>query len=131
MSPETGSIEWDGTAVVAQVADHYNLVINKGYQHGVQIGMRFLIYSVSETEIMDPETGVSLGNLEIVKGTGTVTHAQEKMSTIRSDRTRLMPKKTVVRRGNFVIGGQEEIQEHSTEVLPFSGANTGDKAKLV
>jgi hypothetical protein len=37
-------------------------------------------------EIKDPDTGESLGYLEIYKGTGKIIHIQEKMSIIESDR---------------------------------------------
>ena len=51
------SIQKDGLAVV----------INKGSSSGVKEGMHYLIYNKG-SEIMDPETNVSLGTLEIVCG---------------------------------------------------------------
>ena len=67
------SIQKDGLAVV----------VNKGSSSGVKVGMHYLIYNKGE-EIMDPETNVSLGTLEIVCGKGIVTHVQENMATIKS-----------------------------------------------
>lgn len=73
-------------AVVVHVSeDDYNVVINRGSRDGIKKGQRFLIYNLSEEEILDPETNESLGKLETVRGTGIVDHVQEKMATIISN----------------------------------------------
>ncbi len=72
-------------AKVAEVLDPYNVVINKGREDGIKEGQRFLIYVTTDKDIIDPETGESLGILEISKGTGEVSHLQPKMATLSSD----------------------------------------------
>lgn len=68
---------------IAKIIDDHRIVINKGYEHGVRIGQRFLILAIGD-EIFDPENNESLGQVEVVKGRGEVTHVQEKMSTLQT-----------------------------------------------
>ena len=62
---------------VVKILDDYKLAINAGAKDQISLGQKFLIYSLSDEEIIDPDTNQSLGYLEIVKGTGIVTHVQE------------------------------------------------------
>ncbi len=75
-------------ATVAEVIDESTVVINRGSAHNIYEGQKFLIYRLSDKDIIDPETRENLGKLEIARGTGNVTHVQEKMATIHSDRSR-------------------------------------------
>jgi hypothetical protein len=68
-------------AIVAKVLNEYEVIINKGSMHQIKEGQRFLIYRISDEEIIDPETQQSLGYLEIVVGRGKVTHVQERKET--------------------------------------------------
>lgn len=72
---------------VAKVLDDYKLVLNIGSYDDVVMGQRFLIYGLSDDEIIDPITHESLGYLELVRGTGSVIFIQEKMCIIKSDST--------------------------------------------
>jgi hypothetical protein len=65
---------------IASILDEHNVVINVGRLHGVTEGMPFVIYSPGDEEIKDPDTGKSLGYLEIVKGYIYATHVQENLS---------------------------------------------------
>lgn len=125
---------------VAKVRDEYCLVINKGSNDGVQVGQRFLIYTLGE-EIYDPDTQKSLGQLEIVKGTGKVTHLQPTMATIQSD-MRTSPSKIIRRikkNDPFGLGtlaralGTDEVVEESlpTETVPFEDTEVNDIAKPI
>ena len=69
---------------VAQVIDSYDIVINAGYEDEISQNMTFLLYSLEE-EVLDPETGESLGQLEKVKGTVSVKHIQQKLSIATSN----------------------------------------------
>ncbi len=73
-------------ATVVKVIDDYKLVINRGEISGIREGQRMLVYNTSEEEITDPQTGESLGYLDLVRGTGTITFVQEKISILQSDR---------------------------------------------
>lgn len=72
---------------IASILDEYNVVINVGRLHGVIEGMPFVIYSPGEEEIRDPDTGKSLGCLEIVKGYVRAAHVQENLALCSSYRT--------------------------------------------
>jgi hypothetical protein len=74
-------------AKVVKVIDDYSLVINRGEISGIREGQRMLVYNTSEEEIKDPQTGESLGYLDLVRGTGTITFVQEKISILQSDKT--------------------------------------------
>ena len=53
---------------VEKVLSRDRVILNRGEVHGVKPGMRFVLYNVSEEEILDPATGESLGQLELIKG---------------------------------------------------------------
>lgn len=115
---------------VAKVINEYKIVINKGSLHGIEIGQRFLVYSLSKEEIIDPESGQNLGRLEIVKGTGTVTHLQEQIATIESDRKSKAVRKTIKKPllTFSQFSGEEEIIEPA-ETIPFEDIQVNDFVK--
>lgn len=123
-------------ATVVKVIDDYRVVINRGLNHKIKLGQRFLIYKLEETETIDPLTNESLGNLEIVKGTGKVTHIQEKMATIEADR-KGSPEKRIIKRktpgGLFAFGTEQEEETivPSSELVPFDDPSIKDKAKPI
>ena len=104
------------------------LVINRGENDGVRLQQRVLVYSVSNEEIKDPNTGESLGHLEIVKGTGRVVHLQDKVATIESDKTRSYLRKSVSPYGSFLR--EQEVIEVS-ELVPFDNPQVGDFVKPI
>jgi len=126
---------------VAKVVDRFTLVISKGRADGVKEGQRFLVYGYGE-DINDPETQASLGRLEIVRGTGRVTHLQPSMATIKSDMTtppsrtirkfRQTPSWTKMLR-EAIDGNTENIEEEILpgDPAPFEGPVVGDIAKPV
>lgn len=73
---------------IAKIIDEYKVVINAGSNQGIKEYQRFLIYSLDGETIFDPDTGYSLGNLEVIKGTGIATFVHDNMSTIESDKYR-------------------------------------------
>ena len=138
--PENAEQKTELVIKVAKVRDEYCLVINKGSNDGIKVGQRFLIYSLGE-EIVDPDTQKSLGQLEIVKGTGKVTHLQPTMATIQSD-MRTSPSKIIRRikkKDPFGLGalssvfGTDEVVEEAlpTETVPFEGPEVNDIAKPI
>jgi hypothetical protein len=115
--------------VVAHVLDDEQLVINQGREHGVKIGQRFLVYGLGK-EILDPRTQRSLGVLEIVRGTGRVSHLQPKMATITTDMT--IPGSRTVRKASIFANpfGPEEQLEAPVPV-GFTDPIVGDFAKPI
>lgn len=115
-------------ATVISIINSYKLAINRGTIHGLKEGQRVLVYRMSEEELRDPNTGESLGYLEIVKGKGRVIHVQEKMCTIESDQKqsrRMATKRT----GTYGFG--EEVMETLDELVPFEDAEIGDMVKPI
>ncbi len=70
--------------LVARILNDESIVINRGSAHGVKEGMRFAIFTELE-EIKDPETGSSLGKLELVKARVVAMHVQENMATAEAE----------------------------------------------
>src|SRR5260370_36133362 len=64
---------------IARINSSTEVILAAGSRQGVKEGMVFVIYELGD-EIRDPETGESLGRLELVKGRVTVAHVQEKVS---------------------------------------------------
>lgn len=121
-------------AVVVKKISQFELVINRGSQDGVKLRDRFLVYYIDPDELIDPETHESLGNLEIIRGTGVATHVQEKMTTIKSDRYENSSGKTIRRSSNpfsaiSAFSGTETIEQASKDLIEFDSARLGDKVK--
>lgn len=113
-------------ARVVHVKDDYQLSINRGEVDGISIGQRFFIYGMTEEEIIDPETGETLGFLELVRGTGKIIHVQKRMATIESDMH--TPKRKKKLRIAFSIIEEEEVGG-GLEV--FDEPRTGDLARPI
>ncbi len=115
-------------ATVVKVIDSCKLAINRGKIHGLKQGQRLLVYSLSPQEIQDPNTGESLGYLEMVKGTGQVIHLQEKMCTIESDKQKTLTRKI---QNNIYFGLKGEIVESERNLVPFEEPEMGDLVKPI
>jgi len=98
------------------------IVVNVGSEHGISMRSTFLIYVLSD-EILDPDTGASLGRLEKVHGRGRAKHVQPRMTTVvPATRTRQVTCKTL-------FDSPEVIQE---EEIPFdSHIDVGDLVRVV
>ena len=114
-------------ANVADIINPLRLVINRGENDGVRLQQRVLVYSISNEEIKDPNTGESLGHLEIVKGTGRVSHLQPKLAIIESDKTRSYLRKPLSPYASFL--GSEVIE--ASEPVPFEDPKIGDLVKPI
>lgn len=64
---------------VARIVDEGALIVNRGAKDGVTAGMRFAVFVQAE-DVLDPETGKSLGKWELVKGEIQARHVQESMT---------------------------------------------------
>lgn len=72
---------------VAQILTLRELVINRGQQHGVEVGMRFAVLNRRGSDITDPETHEVLGSVEIEKVLVKVVRVDERLSVARTFRT--------------------------------------------
>lgn len=117
--------------VVSVMDDNYKIVINAGVNKGIKIGQRFLVYALSDHEIIDPDTKASLGFLEIVKGTGKVVHVQEQMATIESDVYETSQPTKIIRKNPMYGFGTTEEQTVSREHIAFDNPKIGDFVKQI
>lgn len=111
---------------IVKVLNDLKVVMNAGSKQKIVKGQKFLIYELSNEEIIDPDTKKSLGFLEIVKGTGVVTHVQENMSTIEAFELETSSK-TIRHSGLF----GDNIEEVNSVVKPFDNPRIGDLVKRV
>jgi hypothetical protein len=119
-------------ATVAKVIDSYKLVINKGSEDGIREGQRMLVYHVSDEDIKDPNTGESLGFLELVRGTGKIIFVQDKISILESDKVEIIKfrqEPSLVNRAMFTFAGSE-VRE-SKELIRFDNPQVGDQVKPI
>jgi hypothetical protein len=122
-------------AQVVKILSGTRLAINRGTEHQVRPNQRVLVYCLSSEEIIDPQTGESLGFLEIYKGTGKIIHIQEKMSIIESDRTQKQLVKRIEKPSllnsislSYRLG--EEIYDEEY-LLEFENPEIGDMVKPI
>lgn len=126
-------------------ADNTEFVINKGNEHGVRKGYKFLIIEIGES-IEDPETGENLGELEIIKGEAMTLHIQDKMSTLISNEYIIKPgvEEVIYRnaqpRSNMGLGvswardnapASKIVTEPVKVLKPLLKVKIGDKVKLI
>ena len=119
-------------ARVLRVIDEHTVVIDRGTNHGLSNGQRFLIYRPEEDPILDPDTNEPLGYLEHVIGTAIVIHAQESISTLESD-SRERSKRTLRRNPKLsaLLGSTEETYFHEGELTPLKDPRIGDLARPI
>ncbi|MDQ3397352.1 MAG: hypothetical protein M3511_06175 [Deinococcota bacterium] len=76
---------------MAEVIDNYKVIINKGSNIGIYVGLEMIVYEPGE-EVFDPNTNESLGEAEIIKGRGKIIHVQEKMALLQLETPVALPK---------------------------------------
>ncbi|MCK7500208.1 MAG: CsgG/HfaB family protein [Comamonadaceae bacterium] len=76
VSAEVANIPWSAKIVKADAA---NVYVNGGVNTNLQPGMKFLVYRAGE-ELIDPDTGESLGKEETLSGEIMITQVLEKVS---------------------------------------------------
>lgn len=106
---------------VAEIIDEYTVVINRGYKHGVEEGMQFVIYELCK-EIKDPDTGEVLGQWERIKAKVEVINVQEKISM-----TKIPDRLQVLLRGLAMLTNEEPKAELQSGLK--SPIKIGDLAK--
>ena len=73
---------------VARVLNNKKVALNRGVNDGVRVGMVFSILSPYGSDIRDPDTGETLGAVEMSKATVKVTDVQERLSVASTFRTK-------------------------------------------
>ena len=73
---------------IARVLNSREVAINKGSDDGIRVGMIFKILSTKGSEIQDPDTGETLGSVDLVKTSVKVTAVQERIAVASTYRSR-------------------------------------------
>ena len=132
MEGSTRSIKFEQKifpAKVVTVINNTRIAINRGSEHKIRLNQRVLVYRLSNEEIKDPDTGESLGYLEIYKGTGKVISIQEKMSIIESDRYETRTVKNTQTMFQGIPIGQPTYDYK--DLLSFEDPEIGDLVKPI
>jgi hypothetical protein len=74
-------------AKVAQILTVKDLVLNKGSDHGVYVGMQFVILNRNAKDIVDPDTGKVIGSVPVAKTIVKAVSVQDQMSIARTFRS--------------------------------------------
>jgi hypothetical protein len=72
------------TGAVARILTARELVINRGAEHGVKVGMVFQVLDPKAEDIEDPETGEVLGSLDRPKVAVRVSSVAERLAVART-----------------------------------------------
>jgi hypothetical protein len=119
----------DGEPVTEVENSPYSLLISAGRDDGISANQRVMIFELGE-EIVDPDTGLSLGRFEIVKGEGRVTSAQSKMSVVYSERTK-MERKTSQYNALLGLSRDSSASDYIKVTAPFRNAKIGDLVRFI
>ena len=116
---------------VIHINSPYQIILNCGLNDGVKMNDRFLIYGLGPV-LRDPDTDEEIEQLEIVRGSGKVTHIQQKICTIDSIMFEEKPK-TIKRTkdSRLLFGTPTEETEIIKEKKAFDEVQVGDRARRI
>lgn len=125
--------------IVVEVTSRYKIVFNRGSKDRVHVGDKFLVYTLSDKEILDPISQEPLGKIEYVKGIGVAVHVQENLTTLEAEKKTINERiiKKLTKGDNWAAilsGGQkdeEEVITQKTIYTEFEDAKTGDLVKRI
>jgi hypothetical protein len=109
-----------GLVRVAHVLNSSEAVINKGSLDGITVGQTFLFFNEGP-DVQDPVTKESLGQVEVLRGRGRVTHLQDRIATVRSIETTRV----------YDSPGIMTLRSYHDELAPFRGIDVGDIGRPV
>lgn len=121
---------------VAQIIDSFTIVINAGLADGLRKGTVVMIYDIGP-HIIDPDTGDDLGALEIVKGTGVISHIQDRIATVESNMVESEPRKIIRQSVPGALSGLDKMfGSVKTEEVPvqkktFTDPQIGSLIKVI
>lgn len=69
---------------IVKIISQTSVVMNAGLAESVKVGQRFQIIGKNGEQVIDPETGKSLGTLDEIKGTVEATHVYPAMTILET-----------------------------------------------
>lgn len=128
---------------VARVVSPTELILAAGAEDGVEEGMEFVVFSLSDT-VYDPETKEDLGQIEIVKARLVAAHVQDKITIARTkskterrviDPMAMMARSLGVERYRYevseIVHEKMAIEKAEAVPLPDLVVRVGDLARNV
>ena len=73
---------------VARILNSRELALNIGSRHGVEVDMVFEVFDASEEDIMDPDTGMTIGSVYRPKVRVRVLEVQDRISVASTYKSR-------------------------------------------
>lgn len=118
--------------VAAVSDDHMTVVINGGRVDGLTGKENFLIYSLSESPIKDPDTQEDLEPLETIRGFGRISHLQHRIATVRSSRSARLAKSILGswRTAIESLYPDRVYEDELQQERPFDRPTVGDYARV-
>jgi hypothetical protein len=108
---------------VLDVVTPSRIVLNCGWEHGVETGDTFRVYSYGDMQT-DPDTGEELEQLILPRGRGRVVYLQKKICTIESVATKIV--RPFGANTFYSLMTPAEV-----ETAPFDSPERGDRARFV
>lgn len=112
----------EGTVI--EISNQYDIVMNRGGEHGVTNDMEFVIFTLGG-EIEDPETGDLLGPVEHLKARVKPKHIQPRITTLRSDESTDQGLATIA----YGIGSSTKSIANQPENSVDTTVQVGDKVR--
>ena len=115
---------------VAKVLNDREVVINRGTDHGVKLGMRFKL--IETVQIQDPDTRDGIGTITREKIRFMVVHSQPSMSIARTYETHIFGSSSASQAAEMLaqsINPQTSMQK--TDVKRIRPAGDSDEPVLV
>ena len=98
-------------ALVAQILNSTDLALNRGSDHGIEVGMKFAVLDPIGRDIRDPETQEVIGSIDIAKTVLKVVQVSPQLCVARTFRAR----QSGLNFGALALGGTKEETLRSDE----------------
>lgn len=72
---------------VAQILNDREVIVNRGSTHGVKVGMYIGIIDPLSLDVVDPDTGESIGGIRRIKVTLKITQVSERLAVASTFKT--------------------------------------------
>lgn len=110
-------------AKVAEIISDRDLVLNKGANSGIRVGMRFKILHARGAEIRDPDTSEVLGSVEIEKTIVKITSISDKFAVARTFRMIVEDPGGILSSTGIFFQREFKPRKESIETLRTNGKN--------
>jgi len=75
------------TGKVAQILNDREVIVNRGSTHGIRVGMYIGIIDPLSMDVVDPDTGESIGGIRRIKVTLKITQVSDRLAVAATFKT--------------------------------------------